>query len=112
MTEEGNYRNKFLDHAPSFMIQWGMDPHCLYRRLEQRFEGEIPDHLRRAALAGGAGFLEGAAARAASRTCDDLALAAQHEAARRRAEPRLLPGWRTQGLAWRRRLLHGQEQAG
>jgi hypothetical protein len=89
-----------------------MDRHCLYRRLEQRFDGQMPDHLRRAALAGGAGFLETAAARAASRACDDLALAAQHAAAMRRAEPRLLPGWRAQGLAWRRHLLEGQEQAG
>ena len=81
-----------------------MDAHSLYRLLEQRFDGEMPDHLRRAALAGGVGPLEIAAARAASRACDDLALAAQHQAAMRRGDAHLLPAWRAQGLAWRTRL--------
>jgi len=81
-----------------------MDAPSLYHLLEQRFDGEMPDHLRRAALAGGAGPLEIAAARAASRACDDLALAAQHQAAIRRNDAHLLPAWRAQGLAWRTRL--------
>ena len=86
------------------MLQWNMDAHSLYRLLEQRFYGRMPDHLRRAALAGGAGAFEIAAARAASRACDDLALAAQHQAACRRAAASMLPAWRAQGLAWYRRL--------
>jgi hypothetical protein len=86
------------------MLQWHMAAHSLYCLLEQRFDGPMPDHLRRAALAGGAGSIEIAAARAASRACDDLALAAQHQAASRRVAAAMLPAWRAQGLAWYRRL--------
>jgi hypothetical protein len=73
----------------------------LYRRLEQRFDGEIPDHLRRLALAGGQSALEIAAARANSRCCDRLALSAVRVAAARRAAARELEIWRREGLAWR-----------
>ncbi|HEX4571315.1 MAG TPA: hypothetical protein VH184_12865 [Dongiaceae bacterium] len=86
------------------MLQWPMDAHSLYRLLEQRFDGGMPDQLRRAALAGGAAAFEIAAARAASRACDDLALAAQHRAACRRDSAVTLPAWRAQGLAWYGRL--------
>ena len=81
-----------------------MDAHSLYCLLEQRFDGRMPDQLRRAVLAGGAGAFEIAVARAASHTCDDLALAAQHQAAARRATAPMLPAWRAQGLAWYGRL--------
>jgi hypothetical protein len=81
-----------------------MDPHSLYRLLEARFDGEMPDHLRRAALAGGEGRIAAAAARAASRACDELALAAQRRTAARRSDASLLPAWRAQGLVWHRRL--------
>jgi len=81
-----------------------MDAHFLYRLLEQRFDGRMPEHLRRMARVGGADRFEIAAARAASRTCDDLALAAQHQAACRRAAASMLPAWRAQGLAWYGRL--------
>jgi hypothetical protein len=86
------------------VLQWCVDAHSLYRLLEQRFDGRMPDQLRRAALAGGAGAFEITAARAASRACDDLALAAQHRAACRRDDAVTLPAWRAQGLAWYRRL--------
>ena len=86
------------------MLEWCVDAHSLYRLLEQRFDGRMPDHLRRAALAGGADAIEIAAARAASRACDDLALAAQHRAACRRDSALTLPAWRAQGLAWYGRL--------
>ena len=81
-----------------------MDAQSLYRLLEQRFDGPMPEHLRRAALAGGIDAFETAAARAASHTCDDLALAAQHRAACRRDSAATLPAWRAQGLAWYGRL--------
>jgi hypothetical protein len=81
-----------------------MDPHSLYRLLERRFDGEMPEHLRRAALAGGESRLDTAAARAASRACDELALTAQRRAAASMSDVPLLPVWRAQGLAWHRRL--------
>jgi hypothetical protein len=81
-----------------------MDPHSLYRLLERRFDGEMPEHLRRAALAGGESRLDTAAARAASRACDELALTAQRRAAASMTDVPLLPVWRAQGLAWHRRL--------
>jgi hypothetical protein len=81
-----------------------MDPHSLYRLLERRFDGEMPEHLRRAALAGGESRLDAAAARAASRACDELALTAQRRAAASMSDVPLLPVWRAQGLAWHRRL--------
>jgi hypothetical protein len=81
-----------------------MDAHSLYRLLESRFDGEMPDHLRRAALAGGESRIEAAAARSASRACDELALTAQRRAAARRSDGSLLSAWRAQGLAWHRCL--------
>jgi hypothetical protein len=104
MTNEKGYRIKFLDNPSRRMLQSSVDASSLYRLLEQRFDGEMPDYLRRAALAGGAGPLEIAAARAASRACDDLALTAQHQAALQRREAGLLLAWRAQGLVWRTRL--------
>ena len=82
-----------------------MSPDALYRRLERRFDGEIPDQLRRLALAGGEARLAATAARANSRCCDRLALAAARAAAGRRsaAEPEVandLAGWRAEGLCW------------
>jgi hypothetical protein len=82
-----------------------VSPHGLYRHLERRFDGEIPDQLRRIALAGSAARLAAAAARANSRGCDRLALAAARAAAGHRpaAEPAAageLAVWRTEGLAW------------
>ena len=71
-----------------------------YRLLEQRFDGEIPEHLRRAALAGGSDTLEGALARANSRRCDGLALAAVRLSATHRASLSDLDTWRREGLAW------------
>jgi hypothetical protein len=71
-----------------------------YRRLEQRFDGEIPDYLRRLALAGGQSALEIAAARANSLCCDGLALSAVRVAAARRAAVGDLNIWRREGLAW------------
>ena len=82
-----------------------MDAHFLYRLLEQRFDGHMLNQLRRAAIAGGAGAFEIAAAQAASRACDDLALAAQHQAACQRDTTVTLLAWRAQGLAWYRRLV-------
>ena len=70
----------------------------LYRSLEHRFDGEIPDHLRRLALAGGSDALERALHTAASRACDRQALLALKIAAARRAETLDLPHWRRLGL--------------
>jgi len=81
-----------------------MDSYSLYRTLERRFDGEMPEHLRRAALAGGARAYEERLAEAASRGCDMMALAAQRAAAWRRTENPGLGAWRAQGLAWRARL--------
>ena len=72
----------------------------LYRRLEQRYDGEIPDHLRRLALAGSRNALETALARANSRCCDGLALSSIRAAAARRAAVGDLNIWRREGLAW------------
>jgi hypothetical protein len=81
-----------------------MGSHRLYHGLERRFDGEIPDHLRRIALAGGTSALLAAAARANSRCCDRLALAAVRNAATERSPAAELDHWRTQGLAWHARL--------
>ena len=86
------------------MLQWSMDPHSLYRLLERRFDGEMPDHLRRAALAGGESRLDTAAARAASRGLRRAGADRPAAGAARRADVPLLPVWRAQGLAWHRRL--------
>jgi hypothetical protein len=78
-------------------------PHAFYRDLEHRFDGEIPEHLRRLALAGGAAALEQASAEANSRCCDRLALAALRAGAAGHAPASGLDVWRRQGLAWRER---------
>jgi hypothetical protein len=72
-----------------------------YRRLEQRFDGEIPDRMRRVALAGNRIALETSLARANSRCCDSLALSAVRVCAARRAAAGELDIWRREGLAWR-----------
>ena len=75
-----------------------MHPASLYRRLESRFDGEIPDHLRRAAVAGGEAAIERAIARATSRACDRMALAALRRAAGRAGDADGIAGWRKLGL--------------
>ena len=77
-----------------------MHAYGLYRCLEQRYDGEIPDHLRRIALAGNCNTLETALARANSRCCDRLALSAVRRAAARRVAVGELGIWRREGLAW------------
>jgi hypothetical protein len=76
-----------------------MEIHRLYHDLELRFDGEMPDHLRRAALAGGTMALEQARLAAASRVSDRMALAAQRAGAAHRAEAPSLLLWRRHGLA-------------
>jgi len=71
--------------------------------LERRFDGEIPDRLRRMALAGSHAALETTLARANSRCCDRLALSVVRSAASRRATAGQLDIWRREGLAWRQR---------
>jgi hypothetical protein len=83
----------------------GVTSHALYRHLEHRFDGEIPDQLRRVALAGSAARQAALAARANSRCCDRLALAAARAAAGRgsASDPSAagnLAGWRAEGLSW------------
>jgi hypothetical protein len=75
-----------------------MRPSLLYSRLESRFDGEIPDHLRRAAVAGGEAAIERAIARATSRACDRMALAALRRAAERAGEANEIAAWRRLGL--------------
>jgi len=76
-----------------------VDSYALYRRLEQRFDGEIPDHLRHVALAGGEAAFEAALARADGRCCDALALSAVRTAASRRLSTVDLSLWRRAALA-------------
>jgi hypothetical protein len=83
------------------MIQSGVSSYDFYRRLEQRFDGEIPRHLRREALAGSRNTLEAALARANSRCCDRLAVSAVRLSATRRSAAGEIEIWRRQGLAWR-----------
>lgn len=78
-----------------------MRSHTLLRDLERRFDGDMPDGLRRAALAGGEGALLSAAMQANSRCIDRLALSAVYAAARRRYQDRAVAFWRSEGLAWR-----------
>ena len=77
-----------------------MHSYGLYRSLERRFDGEIPDHLRRIAIAGSQAALETALVQANSRCCDALALSAVRAAASRRSTADELPIWRREGLAW------------
>jgi hypothetical protein len=73
--------------------------HTLLRDLERRFDGDMPDGLRRAALAGGEAALLSAAMRANSRCIDRLALSAVRAAAARRGSEDLA-FWRREGLDW------------
>ena len=77
-----------------------MDIYGLYRHLERRFDGEIPDHLRRVALAGSQSALETALGRANSRCCDALALSAVCVAAVRGVSVGEVGVWRREGLTW------------
>ncbi len=63
-----------------------MDAYRLYRMLERRYDGELPQHLRRAALAGGARSFDAAALHADARCWDRQALIAQTKAAAQRAD--------------------------
>ena len=78
-----------------------MPSHDIYRGLEQRFDGEIPDELRCIALAGGHNAFDSALAQANSRCCDRLALTALRSLAWRRGAMGELNTWRREGLAWR-----------
>ncbi len=85
------------------MVQWEVKSYDLFRQLERRFDGEIPDRLRRLALAGGHDALKKSFARANSRCCDGLALSAVRVAAARRAGSPSLCIWRREGLVWQAR---------
>jgi len=76
-----------------------MDAYRLYRMLERRFDGEMPQDLRRAARAGGRPRLEEALLQAAARSLDRQALSAQRRAASDRAEAVFLSAWRAQALS-------------
>jgi hypothetical protein len=97
-------RNEFLDIWQRDMLQSRVYSHALYRHLERRFDGEIPDHLRRLALAGSRDALEKSFAQANSRCCDALALTAVRVAAARGTGSQSLSIWRREGLAWRASL--------
>jgi len=84
------------------MVQWEVRSYDLFRHLERRFDGEMPDDLRRLALAGGEVALLSAISQANSRCIDRLALSAVHAAAIHRNQDVALTRWRNEGLAWRR----------
>jgi hypothetical protein len=84
------------------MVQWEVRSYDLLRHLERRFDGEMPDDLRRAALAGGEAALLSASRQANSRCIDRLAMSAVHAAASRRCQDGEAALWRHEGLAWRR----------
>jgi hypothetical protein len=94
-------RNEFLDIRHGNMLQSRVHSHALYRHLECRFDGEIPDYLRRLALAGSRDALEKSFAQANSLCCDALALSAVRVASLRRTGGQSLGIWRREGLAWR-----------
>jgi hypothetical protein len=73
----------------------------LLRHLEHRFDGEIPDDLRRAALAGGQAALLSANRQANSHCIDRLALSVVRATAQRRDRGATLVLWRREGLASR-----------
>jgi hypothetical protein len=83
------------------MIQWTVFSHDSYRELERRFDGEMPEGLRRIALAGGRTRFEIALAQSNSRCCDRLALSAGRRLASHRSPVCDLGAWRRAGLAWR-----------
>jgi hypothetical protein len=76
-----------------------MDAYRLHRGLERRFDGEMPQDLRRAARAGGARKLENALSQAAARCLDRQALSAQRTAAAHRTDNALISIWRAQALS-------------
>ena len=76
-----------------------MDAYRLYRMLERRFDGEMPQDLRRAAQAGGLPRLEEALSQAAARSLDRQALGAQRRAASNRADAVFFSAWRAQALS-------------
>ncbi len=77
-----------------------MHSYSLTRDLERRFDGDIPDELRRAALAGGSRMLGAILADTNSRCCDRLALSATRAAAARRDAVGAVAFWRREGLWW------------
>lgn len=78
-----------------------MRSHTLLRDLERQFDGDMPDELRRAALAGGEAALLSASTQANSHCIDRLALSAVCAAVTRRSRDRAVAFWRGEGLAWR-----------
>ena len=78
-----------------------MRSHTLLRDLERRFDGDMPEGLRRSALAGGEAALQSAAIQANSRCIDRLALSAVFAAAACRNRDGALAFWRSEGLALR-----------
>lgn len=83
------------------MLQWKVRSHALLRDLERRFDGDMPDGLRRAALAGGEAALQSAAIQANSRSIDRLALSATRATATRCCLNGMVAFWRNEGLASR-----------
>ena len=77
-----------------------MYSYALARDLERRFDGDMPDELRRAALAGGSKILEAIQARTNSCCCDRLALSATRAAAARRDNSTAVAFWRREGLSF------------
>jgi hypothetical protein len=75
--------------------------HTLLRDLERRFDGDMPEGLRRSALAGGEAALLSASLQANSRCIDRLALSAVFAGAARRKRDGALAFWRSEGLALR-----------
>lgn len=76
-----------------------MYSYTLTRDLECRFDGDMPDELRRAAVAGGQAALMQFTARSNSRCCDRLALSAVRAAAARRDSGSAVAFWRGEGLS-------------
>jgi hypothetical protein len=101
-----------------------VDPHPLdaMAALEWRYDGPVPEALRRAARAGGAARLAAAEAMSRSALFNRLAQHARAALAQRRrtgaapdaAAARDLDGHRRAGLAWRERatILAGPERPG
>jgi len=77
-----------------------MHSYTLARDLERRFDGDMPDELRRAAVAGGQAALMQITARSNSRCCDRLALSATCAAAARRDSSSAVTFWRREGLSF------------
>ena len=78
-----------------------MYSYALTRDLERAFDGDMPDELRHAALAGGQLALAQISTRSNSHCCDRLALSAVRAAAARRDSGGAVAFWRREGLSWR-----------